>query len=192
MSKTQPLKEPEQINELKNYFMKRGEIRNYALIVIGLNTSLRISDILALKWRDVYNFQMRCYRQHLCVVEKKTQKNNIVALNGAIIDALELLRDEQSFISRDTYLFLSQKGENRPITRNRAFTIIKEASNMLGFEDNISCHSLRKTFGYQAWKQGVQPALLMSIYNHSSYEITKRYLGINQDERDQVFLKIML
>lgn len=192
MGKTQPLKELEQINELKNYFLQRGETRNYALIVIGLNTSLRISDILALRWKDVYNFQTRCYRQHLHVTEKKTQKKNTVALNGAIVDALELLWDDQNYISPERYLFLSQKGVNQPITRNRAFTIIKEAANTLGFEDNISCHSLRKTFGYQAWKQGVQPALLMSIYNHSSYEITKHYLGINQDERDQVFLRIML
>ena len=56
----------------------------------------------------------------------------------------------------------------------------------------IDYHTLRKTFGYQAWKQGVQPALLMSIYNHSSYEITKRYLGISQDERDQVFMSVVL
>ena len=56
MGKTQPLKELEQINALKDYFYDRGEFRNYALIVIGLNTSLRISDILSLQWQDVYNF----------------------------------------------------------------------------------------------------------------------------------------
>lgn len=49
---------------------------------------------------------------------------------------------------------------------------------------------MRKTFGYHAWKQGIPPALLMDIYNHSSYRITKRYLGIEQDERDDIFLTI--
>ena len=56
MAKTQPIKEMEHINALKEYFYERGEIRNYALIVIGLNTSLRISDILTLRWKNVYNF----------------------------------------------------------------------------------------------------------------------------------------
>ena len=192
MGKTQPIKEFEQINLLKDYFLERGEIRNYVLVVLGLNTSLRISDLLELRWRDVYNYRLGVYRQHLTITEKKTGKCNIVAINPAIIEALEQLRSTGIYITPEMYLFRSQKGENRPITRNRAFCIIKEAAGHLGFEGNIACHSLRKTFGYQAWKQGVQPALLMSIYNHSSYEITKRYLGINQDERDQVFLNIML
>jgi len=191
MGKTQPMKEQEQINLLKEYFLERGELRNYALIVMGMNTSLRISDILALRWQDVYNFGTGAYRQHLTITEKKTGKTNTVALNEAVADALELLQDGKQPMP-GYFLFRSQKGENRPITRNRAFCIIKEAAGNLGFEDNISCHSLRKTFGYQAWKQGVQPALLMSIYNHSSYEITKRYLGISQDERDEVFLKVVL
>lgn len=191
MGKTQPLKELEQIQTLKQYFLERGEIRNYALIVMGLNTSLRISDILKLRWRDVYNYRTGCYKNHLTVIEKKTQKNNTVAINNAIMEALDMLRNND-LPSSELYIFTSQKGENQPITRNRAFTIIKGAADTLGFEDNISCHSLRKTFGYQAWKQGVPPALLMSIYNHSSYEITKRYLGISQDERDEVFLNLTL
>ena len=47
-------------------------------------------------------------------------------------------------------------------------------------------------FGYHAWQQGVQPAMLVSIYNHSSYEVTKRYLGIEQDDRDKIFQEIIL
>ena len=192
MAKTQPLKEMEQINALKDYFYERGEFRNYALIVIGLNTSLRISDILALKWQHVYNFHTSTYRQHISVLEKKTQKQNTVAINSSIMETLDLLQTLDTQVQPDVYLFTSRKGENKPITRNHAFTLIKNAATSLGFEENISCHSLRKTFGYQAWKQGVQPALLMSIYNHSSYEITKRYLGIAQDERDEVFMKVIL
>ena len=56
----------------------------------------------------------------------------------------------------------------------------------------VSCHSLRKTFGYHAWRQGVPPVLLMNIYNHSSFQVTKRYLGIEQDDRDRIFKNIEL
>ncbi len=192
MAKTQPLKEYEEIIQLKNYFLERKEYRNYVLIVMGLNTSLRISDLLKLHWSDVYNFQTNTYRQHIAVVEKKTGKRNVVAINASIVDALELFRSQGITVTPDFYLFQSQKGNNLPITRNYAYTVIKNAAEELGLEGNISCHSLRKTFGYQAWKQGVQPALLMSIYNHSNYEITKRYLDITQDERDEVFRNINL
>ena len=51
---------------------------------------------------------------------------------------------------------------------------------------------VRKTFGYHAWKNGTPPALLMDVYNHSSYEITQHYLGIEQDERDEIYLKLEL
>ena len=61
-----------------------------------------------------------------------------------------------------------------------------------GLEEHVSCHSLRKTFGYHAWKQGVPPVMLMKIFNHSSYQITIRYLCIEQDEKDEVFRNIAL
>ena len=89
------------------------------------------------------------------------------------------------------YVFKSRVGSNRPIGRNRAYVIIKQACKNLGYDENISCHSLRKTFGYHAWKQGISPAVIMSIYNHSSMEITKRYLSIEQDDRDEAFQNIM-
>ena len=69
---------------------------------------------------------------------------------------------------------------------------MKKAAADCHLEGVISCHSLRKTFGYHAWKQGTPPALLMNIYNHSSYQITKRYLGIEQSDKDAVFEKIRL
>lgn len=192
MSKTQPIKEPEQIQALKEFFLEKGEIRNYTLVVVGLNTSLRISDILSLCWKDIYNFKLEKYRRHLSITEQKTGKSTIIALNQAALNALDIYRTSLPAIVPEQYIFKSRNGCNRPISRNRAFNIIKNAVKELGLEDNISCHSLRKTFGYQAWKNGIPPALLMSIYNHSSYEITKRYLGINQDERDNVFLSITL
>ena len=78
-----------------------------------------------------------------------------------------------------------------PLCRTQAYRIIKKAAEeTLLSNTHISYHSLRKTFGYHAWKQGISPVMLMDIYNHSSFDITKRYLGIGQDERDSIFLKI--
>lgn len=192
MGTTQPIKDPKNIEKMKKYFIHKGEIRNYVMFILGLNTSLRISDLLHLRWEDVYNFKTELYREHIVVVEQKTLKKNMIAINNNIIEALDILRIKLVEINPDNYIFLSRCGNNRPISRNRAFNIIKQAAEEIGLEANISCHSLRKTFGYQAWKQGVPPALLMNIYNHSSLEITKRYLSIDQDDKDRVFLSIKL
>lgn len=105
---------------------------------------------------------------------------------------MELLKRTLDTFCQDTYIFKSRIGANQPIGRICAFRIIKEAVNDLNLEGIISCHPLRKTFGYHAWKKGVPPALIMSIYNHSSIEITKRYLSIDQDDKDEVFLGMNL
>lgn len=192
MSKTIPIKEIKKIQDLKNYFYYKREYRNYALVTLGLNTALRISDILRLKWGDVYNFRENKFYKYVSVVESKTKKNNKIAMNTSIISALNTYKEELPQISAEQYLIKSRNGVNRALTRNRAYTIISEAAKSLDIEGVISCHSLRKTFGYQAWKQGIPPALLMSIYNHSSIEITKIYLSIDQDDKDDVFYNLNL
>ena len=75
---------------------------------------------------------------------------------------------------------------------DRSREAYRKAAEAVGIEDVIRCHSLRKTFGYHAWKMGTPPALLMEIYNHSSFQITKHYLGIEQDDKDAVFRNIQL
>lgn len=196
MSTTQPIKSTEALNRFKNYyFLQKPKPRNATLIILGLNTALRISDILMLKWQDLYDEQTETMKKYLEVVEQKTKKTRIIALNSsvrsALMDYLEFSFQEKGY-KKEQYLFPSQKGKNEPISRSQAYRIICTAAKASGLNKHISCHSLRKTFGYHAWKQGTPPALLMDIYNHSSYHITKRYLGIEQEERDEVYLKISL
>lgn len=194
MSTTQPIRNPEKLHDFKEYYLEeKPQLRNYALCVLGLNTALRISDILHLKWDDVYDFAKGEYRSHISITEQKTKKENRIAINRTIVEALK-----QCFLLHETppgaedFLFQSRNGNNRPISRCQAFRIIKEAACHAGMEQHVSCHSLRKTFGYHAWQQGTPPALLMDIYNHSSYQITRHYLGIDQDDRDNVFLNMSL
>lgn len=192
MCKTDPIRKPDDIQKLKQYFLEKDQIRNYTLITMGMNTSLRISDLLGLQWNEVYDFKKEKYRLHITIIEQKTGKRTIIAINDEVKHALELLRSSASHIAGDDYIFKSRIGANQPIGRVSAYKIIRDAVEDLGMEGTISCHSLRKTFGYHAWKKGVPPALIMSIYNHSSIEITKRYLSIDQDDKDEVFLDMNL
>ena len=192
MGKTQPIKKADDVQRFKEYYLEKKQIRNYTMVTLALNTSLRISDLLHLKWIEVYNFKANKYREHIDLVEQKTAKKNSIALNSEATKALELLRRTLDTFYQEAYIFKSRIGDNQPIGRICAFRIIKKAVNDLNLEGVISCHSLRKTFGYHAWKKGVPPALIMSIYNHSSIEITKRYLSIDQDDKDEVFLGMNL
>ncbi len=79
-----------------------------------------------------------------------------------------------------------------PLSRSQAFRIIKRACSRLALPEHISCHSLRKTFGYHAWAAGANPTVLMVIYNHSSFSVTKRYLGIEQEDKDNIFLILIV
>lgn len=194
MSTTIPIKDKETLKAFKNYYLKKKNYRNYVLIATGLNTALRISDILSLKWSDVYNFSNGTFKSHIELYEQKTGKHSTVALNSAATGALRCLIEHLPFsaLYYGKYIFASQKFENKPIGRTQAYRIIKKAAVETGLEEHISCHSLRKTFGYFAYKSGTDSVMLMEIYNHSSFLVTQRYLGIRQDERDAVFMQVNL
>jgi integrase len=187
MAVTQPIRSKHQVRELAAHYLKRGEIRNHVLIVMGVHTALRISDLLRLTWDDVYDFDRQRVRESVTLTEKKTGKSKIIALNHRIRAALALYAPAAR---RGKALIASRKGTGKAISRIQAYRIIRAAAEALGFAGRVSCHSLRKTFGYLAWKSGVNPAVIMEIYNHSSFAVTKRYLGVTQDDKDEVYRKL--
>jgi integrase len=187
MSTTQPIRNKHQVRELAGYYLKRGELRNYLLIVMGVHTALRVCDLLRLTWDDVYDFEGKRVRERVTLTEQKTGKTKSVTLNKAIVTALGLCT---AFAKRGAYLIKSRKGTNAPISRVQAYRVIREAAEALKFTSRVSCHSLRKTFGYHAWKNGVSPAVIMEIYDHSSFAVTRRYLGVTQDDKDEVYRKL--
>ena len=189
MAATEPIRSKEQLKELADYFLSRGQLRNYTLVLMGTYTVLRISDLLRLKWSDVYDEERQAFRTHITIIEKKTRKQRTIALNPQVIGALK-----QCYLHRrGDYIFANNRKEPKAISRIQAWRIIHAAVVELGIMGKIACHSLRKTWGYHAVKSSeVSLAVIVDIYNHSSYEITKRYLGITQDERDEAYLGMEL
>jgi len=182
MSTTQPIRNNNQVRDLAEYYLNLGELRNYLLITVAVNTALRISDQLLINWDDVYDFTRRRMRERIHIIEQKTLKAKSIKLNKKIIFALQTCLH---LAEPGEYLFKSRKGG--AISRVQAYRIIRTAAEALGFHNNVSCHSLRKTFGYHAWKNGVSPSILMEIFNHSNYAVTRRYLGVSQDDKDDVY-----
>jgi len=194
MSATLPIRNKHQVRELAEYYLKRGELRNHLLIVVGVHTALRISDLLRLTWDDVYDFERNRFRDNIEIVEKKTKKRRLVTLNKTIAAALRLCLQTAEHgecpVNHSACLIKSRKGTGCAISRIQAYRLIRAAAEALGFRDRVSCHSLRKTFGYHAWKNGVSPAVIMEIYNHSNFAVTRRYLGVTQDDKDAVYRKL--
>lgn len=189
MATTEPIRNKKQLRELAGYWLKRGSIRNYTLIVMGVGTALRISDLLHTTWEDVYDEERGAFFSHMTVTEMKTGKTKTIALNQQILKALRMLLPYR----RGTYIFANNRKDKKAISRVQAWRIIRAAVDAIGFSGQcIAPHSLRKTLGYHAWKAGVSPVVLMDIYKHSSYAVTRRYLGVAQDDRDQVYLSMTL
>ena len=192
MSTSQPIRSTDELEAFRRFYLdEEPNLRNYAMICMGVNTALRISDLLELKWGEVYDFNEQCFRKHMVIFERKTGKESMITINGSTKKGLLTYMDTLDSIKKGDYIFTGRY-EGTHLSRSQAFRIIKHAAYSLNMERGISCHSMRKTFGDYAWKCGTPPAMLMEIYNHSSYEITKRYLGIKQDDKDSVFLKVNL
>ena len=189
MATTEPIRNKNQIRELAGYYLNRGQIRNYVLIVLAIHTALRISDLLLLKWDDVYDFSEKGVRNGVIITEKKTGKSKMFALNSEVVRALKLF---SSLNARAGVFLFENMLTKQAISRIQAYRIIRAAADSLNFPNRVSCHSLRKTFGYHAWKNGASPAVIMEIYNHSSLDVTRRYLGVTQDDKDFVYLGLRL
>lgn len=173
MNYVQPIRDPELIRAIK-MFLKEQSDRNYMLFVTGINSGLRISDILQLKVKDAK-------KSHFSLREQKTDKQKRIQITPALKKELKWYIEGKE---DHEYLFKSREGYNKPIGRSMAYKILRMAAEAYGLDD-IGTHTLRKTFGYHFYNHYKDIALLQEIFNHSSPNVTLRYIGVNQDSMDK-------
>lgn len=178
----EPLRDKAKIKQMQHYL--NGTEPKYGLLFkFGLNTGLRISDIINLKVKDILNKDGEFY-DYLVLKEKKTGKEKKIKLNHSIRQAIESYIKTQK-LCMDSYLFPSRK--NGHIGRVQAYRVLKEASNAIGIQ-NFGTHSLRKTWGYWTYQiSRYNIGLIMDTFNHSSQGITLRYIGVSQDQKDELY-----
>lgn len=187
-----PIRDTKQIETIRDLLAYQNK-RNALLFVMGIGTGLRISDILAMKVGDVIDERGRIKKEYY-FREKKTRKYKKVTFSKYVIPAIEdYLRGYKGSMNRP--LFVSQKrgknGEEQPILREQAWKILTSAAKRVGITENIGTHTLRKTFGYHAYRnKNVSIEYLQLLFNHRDPSITLRYIGILQEELDDIYEKM--
>ncbi|MEG2985426.1 MAG: tyrosine-type recombinase/integrase [Peptostreptococcaceae bacterium] len=177
--RVEPIRSKKELERVKRYLKSHKDKRLYPMFMIGVNTGLRISDILPLKVNKVEGL-------YIHIKEKKTGKYNKVVINQSLRVCLdEYIEDKNG----NEYLFPSQKGFY--IKTTQAYRLLKVAFKKCRIKGNAGTHTLRKTHGFMLAKTNsidiVQRAL-----NHDTQRETLKYIGLEQEQMDKVIRDLNL
>lgn len=177
----QPIRDLQKLEDMK-WALKRfcGE-RDYIMFCMGINTGLRVGDLLSIRVKDVKN------KKEFIIKEGKTDKPRKIIINGLYQELNAYIKT----LPKDCeWLFPSRRGD-KPITTVQAWRTLQKASEMADVE-HIGTHTMRKTFGYWFYKSKKDVAKLQMVLNHSHPEITLRYIGITDEEIENDLLDFYL
>ena len=189
MQAVEPIRDKRDIQKMKR-ILKRKSLRDYAFFTLGINSALRISDLLALTVGDVADENGKI-RDRIVIRERKTGKRKAFPISASAKKALQEYLRSRGECNPSEPLFKSRKG-GKAITRHAAHQIISKAAQEAGIKYPVSTHSMRKSFGYWAYKSGHDLAVIQKLLNHSSQKVTLRYIGIEQDDLDDVYISMNL
>lgn len=202
-SEVYPFNTQEEIKAMIDVFNKRIDeapdenkrkiaYRNKLLFLIGINISLRASDLVTLKWnfffddngdwKDFYTLQPKKQRKQKKFVKLYFNQ----AIKKVILDYIE----QYPIQNMNEHLFKSRKGDGS-ITERALWKIVVDAAEEAGVNKNVGSHSLRKTFGFWAWHNAEDKnkalVTLQMIFNHSDTQTTLRYIGLLNSEIEDMF-----
>jgi integrase len=157
--------------------------KNYVMslfIATGIFTGLRVTDLRSLHWNQLIQGGI------LTVTEHKTKKERKIKLNPDYVEHVKSCYVAMGIKNPGEFCFMSQK--NTVISIQWFNRLLKEVKKKYKLPcKNISCHGLRKTMGraiFERSEDNSEMALikLSEVFGHSNVQITKRYLGLKQEE----------
>jgi integrase len=171
----EPIREKGDIEAVAG-FLERTNKRNFVIFTLGINVGLRVSDILALNAADVKG------KNRISIREKKTGKAKTIQLNDKVV---RLLGEYVEGKEPDQPLFIGKK--RKRLDRSQVYRFLNDACKEVGITANIGTHTMRKTFAGHMFNKYGNIALLQTVLNHASQDISLRYIGFAQDELDACY-----
>ena len=184
----QPIKDKRKLQRMMKVLEDQNP-RNALLFRVGLNTILRIQDILDLKVNNIFHDDGR-FRLYLSLFERKTRKSKSRQMKNIKLNSLlrkELKEYVEFFeLTSEDYIFFSLHNPDNNLDRVEAWRMLKKAADKVGIE-NFGTHSMSKTLAWTIYKQTKDISLVMIMLNHNSPKTTLRYLGITQESIDKTY-----
>lgn len=190
MTIVEPIRDAKKILAIKEILKNGKHPRDYLFFTLGINVALRVSDLLALRVKDVLDRQGNIV-EAVHIREQKTSRQTKITLNQPAREALEYYFSKAGVKDADEFLFKSLRS-SRPLDRIRANTLVNHWCREVGLQGKFGTHTLRKTWGYRARKLGVPIELIQEKLGHRSPAITRRYIGITQEEVSNIEEKVCL
>ena len=179
-----PIENQEDLALMYKFLIKNNNIREAHLLIIGSNVALRIGDLLRLTFEQLKKAQAD-------IIEQKTTKGKLLTFNKNVFDHAEALRAwYKSKNIEPVYLFQSTSARAKgitPISSSWANRKISEAGEAAMLDYNVGTHSMRKFWGYRAYKSGVDIVQIQKALNHTSVATTLSYIGITKKKQEQLY-----
>lgn len=186
MNFVEPIRDVRKIAQIKNLLRWEGNIRDLLLFELGINSALRVSDLLLIRVSDVFA-SIDTPADFFDIKEEKTGKSNRITITPKVKETLKLYAETYPEVVKNPehYIFFAKKtfpNGIEPIKRGMSWIILSKLCEAVGLKGNFWNHTLRKTWGYQARIQWIPLEIIQHKLNHSSLAVTQKYLGITADE----------
>lgn len=186
MNCVEPIRDLKKISQIKNLLRWEWNIRDLLLFELGINSALRVSDLLDIRVSDVFT-SIDTPADFFDVKEEKTGKSNRITITPKVKETLRLYAETYPEVVKNPnyYIFFHKKrfpSGSEPIGRKTSWLLLSSLCESVGLKWNFWNHTLRKTWGYQARIQGIPLEIIQHKLNHSSLAVTQKYLGITADE----------
>ena len=173
LNEVSAVKDVETIRDISRYLVKHFSQREADIWNFGINTALRISDLLNIRFDDIQG-------DTITLKEAKTGKTRKITLNNT---ALRIIKQRKA--DHPSHVFLFQATSRnvgstlKPVSRQHAASALRAVGTIVGV--HLSTHSMRKTRGYHLWKNGTPLEVVAKMLNHSGPAVTMRYIGLDAE-----------
>ena len=187
----EPIRDMVDVKRFYNWLNVNCTPREAECFLIGCNVALRAGDLLKLKFSDISG-------KYIELNEQKTGKYKRIPITPVILESVERLK--AYYTSREFYVnkkfeavYLFQSTGSRafhlcqPLCIQWLSICFKKASKALEFDYNVNTHSMRKTWGYQAYTRGEDILYIQALFNHSNQRVTLNYIGVTRSTIEQMY-----
>lgn len=187
----EPIRSYDDFKAMQNYFLDRRDVRGWTMWTVGVSLGLRISDLLSLKPKNLFEEDGVTFRPRIKIYEQKTGKLQNCLITDSVKEAVRFYFDNTfRDFKADDYLFPSKKTGGK-MYEEYGWKLISDAGKACGFPFVVGSHTMRKSFAtIAACVDGARADMdaiskVQGLLNHSDSKSTMRYLGVYQAVYDK-------